>query len=203
MNRLVRLISPGLLVAALGLTACVSAPIHYHTLAAASDHAPAVSRPAPFVIEVLPVGVPPQIDQPQMVVRQGEGGLALLENQRWSAPLADELRGALSAELTRCLGAQDVAGLIRPAGIPVLRVKVQVRRLDAWPGQLVRLVADWSLSMDDEGAIRRVASHGQFEEPAVAGIPALVQAQQRAVADLAGQIVDEAGQWAHASSRRP
>jgi uncharacterized lipoprotein YmbA len=169
---------------------------------ASPDKAAPAGQGAPFVIEVLPVGVPPQIDQPQMVVRTGESGLAFLENQRWGAPLGDELRSALSAELTRRLGAQDIAGLARPVGIPVLRIKLQVRRFDAWLGQAAQLDADWSMGLADKGEIRRLACHGQFDEPALEGFPELVQAQQRAIADLAGRIADDARQLARAQSAR-
>ena len=57
--------------------------------------------PRPGVaFELLPVSVPAQDDQPQLVIRQGGQGVALLQSERWIAPLGDEIRGALSADLT-------------------------------------------------------------------------------------------------------
>lgn len=54
----------------------------------------------------------------------------------WLFGLCDEIRSALSAELTQRLNTQDISGLAQPPDKPVLRIKVQVRRLDNWPGRL-------------------------------------------------------------------
>lgn len=120
---------------ALVLAACGgSAPVRYYTLVPAADaYAPTATQSAitpsaaPFQFELLPVGVPAQVDQPQLVVRQGGQGVAVLDGERWIAPLGDEVRGALSADLARQLHTQDVSGL--PAGArPVLRIKVDLLR---------------------------------------------------------------------------
>ena len=192
-----------------GLAACGSTtPIRYHTLLApATIGTPAAGAPAtgaPFLIEVLPVGVPAQLDQPQLVVRNGDSGLFLPETERWAAPLADEFRDALSAELTRRLGTQDVAGLARPDGKPLLKIKVQVRRLDAWLGQRIQLEADWSIAASGTTAgsppsspsgttdTTRPGYQGRFDLPAPGGFPELVQAGQRAIAALAERITIDA-----------
>ncbi|CAM5542701.1 PqiC family protein [Rhodanobacter lindaniclasticus] len=96
--------------AAILLAACASAPLHYYTLlpgvpASVADPVTAI----PF--EVLPVNVPAQVDRPQLVVRQGGQSVALLEGERWIAPLADEVRGALAADLARSLPGRDVGGM--------------------------------------------------------------------------------------------
>jgi hypothetical protein len=176
---------------ALGLAACASAPVHYHTLLAPAAAAAPPARPVPFLLEVLPVGVPAQLDQPQFVVREGDGGVAVLDGERWASPLGDELRGALSATLAARLGTQDVAGLPAPAGRPVMRVKLQLRRLDAWSGQRVLLEADWSLGFADAPQAR-LACHGRFEQAAAGGYPALVAAEQHTVAALADAIAADA-----------
>lgn len=179
-----------------GLTACSSAPpIRYHTLLAPAAQTIARGEPAAFLIDVLPVGIPAQLDQPQLVVRSGDSSLALLDGERWAGPLSDELRSALSAQLTRKLKTMDIAGLPRSTDKPVLRIKLQVRRFDAWPGQRVRLDADWSLGLADETGNARLICHGQFDEPASGSYPELVQAQQRALAALADRIAADAGNW--------
>jgi uncharacterized lipoprotein YmbA len=185
-----------LAAAATGLAACSSAPpIHYHTLLAPGVQAAAGVQPAPFLIEVLPVGVPVQADQPQLVVRQGESGLALLEGERWAAPLADEVRQALSAQLASGLATQDVAGLARPGGRQLMRIKVQIRRLDSWPGQRAQLEADWSLGMADEPGAARLTCSTRLDAAAPGGYPELVQAQQRLIAALADRIGGAARAW--------
>ena len=197
MKRLVRLCQ---LAAVVGLTACSSAPVHYHTLLAPIEQVAATEQPAPFLIEVLPVGIPVQLDQPQLLVRQGDSGIAVLDGERWAGPLGDEVRAALSARLTRSLATQDVAGLARPGDRKVMRIKLQVRRFDIWPGQRSQLDADWSLGVADEAGNARLICHGQFDAPAPGGYPQLVQAQQRLIAELAARIAADARAWSRSRS---
>lgn len=197
-----RALASGLIAALAALAACGSTtPIRYHTLVApvafsapTAPAAPAPAAAAPFLIEVLPVGIPTQLDQPQMVVRSGDSGVVLLETERWAAPLADEIRDALSAELSQRLGTQDIAGLARPTGRPLLKIKVQVRRFDAWPGQRVQLDADWSLAASTPADTAPLSCQARFELPAAGGYPELVLAQQRAIAALAARIAVDARQ---------
>lgn len=185
---------PGLITLTLALASCTSAPVHYHTLLAPVGQTTTPEKPVHFLIDVLPVGVPAQLDQPQLIVRRGDSSIALLENERWTGPLSDELRSALSAELTQRLATQDVAGLVQPTGTPVLRIKLQVRRFDAWPGKHTRLEADWSMGFSSQADARLVCS-GHFEESASAGYSEMVRAQQRMVASLAADITRNAREW--------
>jgi uncharacterized lipoprotein YmbA len=191
MKRLVRRCQ---LAAVVGLTACSSAPVHYHTLLAPIEQVAATEQlAAPFLIEVLPVGIPVQLDQSQLVVRQGDSGVTVLDGERWAGPLGDEVRAALSAKLTRRLATQDIAGLARPTNKQVMRIKLQVRRFDVWPGQRSQL--DWSLGVADEAGNARLTCRGQFDATAPGGYPELVQAQQRLIAELAARIAADARAW--------
>ena len=183
------------LAAVAGLTACASAPVHYHTLLAPIEPVTASADPAPFLIEVLPVGIPVQLDQQQLVVRQGDSDVAVLDGERWAGPLGDEVRAALSATLTRRLATQDIAGLARPGDKQLMRIKLQVRRFDVWPGQRSQLDADWSLGLADEAGNARLTCRGQFEAAAPGGYPELVQAQQRLIAELAARIAADLRAW--------
>lgn len=183
----------GLAALALGLGACATTPpVRYYTLLAPPAQTAIAEPPAPFLIDVLPVGVPTRLDQPQLVVRQADSGIVVLDGERWASPLGDEVRNALSSELSHRLGTRDISGLPRPASQPVLRIKVQLRRLDAWPGQEVQLASDWSLGFADEAGNLRLLCGGQYQEPAVGGYPELVQAQQRAIAAMAASIAVDA-----------
>ncbi|MGZ5198634.1 MAG: PqiC family protein [Telluria sp.] len=185
-----------LLASLAGLSACSSAPAHYYTLLAPAVPAAESGQPSPFLIEVLPVGVPVQADQPQLVIRQGgSSSVAVLEGERWAGPLGDEIRAALSASLTRQLLTQDIAGLARPHDSQVMRIKVQVRRFDIWPGQGAQLDADWSLGVADEPGNARLACHARLGAPTAGGYPELVQAQQRLIVELAGRIAADTRAW--------
>lgn len=172
---------------ALAVGACSSAPpIRYFTLVPAADAGTTVApAAAPFQFELLPVTVPAQVDLPQLVVRQGGQGVAVLQGQRWIAPLGDELRGALSADLSRDAHAQDVSGL--PAqGKATVRIKVDVRRFDSVPGSYAYIDAAWSVRPLKGG--EPLACTSRISETVGEGYDALVQGHQQAIARLASQI---------------
>jgi hypothetical protein len=176
-------------LATLGLAACASAPVHYYTLLAAAPATEAAVAAAPFQFELMPVGIPAQVDQPQLVIRQGGQGMAPLGGERWIAPLAEEVRGALSAGLAGALHTQDVTGL--PGGdLPRLRIKVDLRRFDSAPGDYALIDAAWSIRVLQGGAT--LACTSQLREPVGAGYEALVGGHQRMLGRLAGEIAQVA-----------
>lgn len=177
--------------AALALAACASAPLHYYTLIAPAGEwasgpiAPADSPSLPF--ELLPVGVPAQVDQPQLVVRQGGQGIVPVGSERWIAPLGDEVRGALSADLARELRSQDVSGM--PGNDkPVLRIKLDLRRFDSAPGSYALIEGAWSVRLLHGNHSAVLACTSRVSESVGPGYDALVQGHQRALGELAGQI---------------
>lgn len=185
------------LLATLGLAACTSAPTHYYTLVATAPASPA-SVPAPaFQFEMLSVRMPVQVDQPQMVVRQSTGALAILETERWGAPLADEFHDALAGQLEQKLGTRDLAGLPKAADKPVVSLQTDVRRFDSLPGQYALIDVVWSLSQRSEGQKRRTLTCASvIREASGVGMDDLVLAHQKAIGQLAGQIAKAANSWA-------
>jgi uncharacterized lipoprotein YmbA len=183
------------MAAVLGLAACASAPLHYYTLippalippAGDGVASPAMESGAALPFELLPVSVPAQVDQPQLVVREGSQGVALLEGERWIAPLGDELRGALSADLARELHSQDVSGL--PGNDkPRLRIKLDVRRFDSQPGSYALIEGNWSVRVLHGAEETAVACTSRVSESVGPGYDALVQGHQQAIGQLAAQI---------------
>ncbi|MCA6970496.1 PqiC family protein [Pectobacterium carotovorum] len=187
------------------LSACSSPPVRYHTLLTPASPAATLSfmanttHAAPFFIDVLPVGIPAQLDTSQLVIRQGDSGAVVLDNERWLSPLSEEIRTALSADLTQRLNTQDVSGLVRSADTPVVRIHLQVRRFDSWPGQSVALDADWSLSavgaVGEEDGRARLICRSQFTEQTANSDTAMLRAQQQIIARLAEQIAATANRW--------
>lgn len=181
--------------AMLALCSCASNPVNYYTLVPPASATTTIntSAPARFSIHVLPVGIPAQLDQQQMVVRSGDGSVAILDGERWVAPLGDELRAALSSALVQRLNTQDIAGLPRVADQNVLSIRVQVRRFDAWPGRSVQLEADWTISAQYGERNTRIACYSRLDEAASGDYADMVRAQQHIVGELAGQIAIAAG----------
>ena len=177
---------PWILAGALALAGCASAPIRYYTLV--PPYTPAATlTPAPYAFELLPVTVPAQVDVPQLVVRDGGQGMQLLDGQRWIAPLGDEIRSALSADLAHALGVPNLSGL-PDNGAPRLRIKLDVRRFESVPGQRASIDAAWSLHRVGDGSQPAFACTSRIDETVGPGYDALVAGHQQALAALATRI---------------
>jgi len=168
--------------------ACASAPTNFYTLQHSAAAPAQATGPAPaFLIDVLPVAVPAQVDQPQLLVRQSEQRVAVLDNEHWAAPLATELRGALAADLVDALGTRDMHGLASAKqAAPLYRIQLDVRRFDSWPGRHALIEADWSIRGEAERAL--VTCTSSAVENVEPGYDALVQGHQRAIARIADDI---------------
>jgi uncharacterized lipoprotein YmbA len=177
--------------AVLGVAACASAPLHYYTLvppAGEMEDATSAATSTPSLpFELLPVGVPAQVDQPQLVVREGGQGVALLDGERWIAPLGEELRAALSADLARELHSQDISGL-PSSDRPLLRIKLDLRRFDSQPGSYALIEGNWSVRVLHGAGEHALACSSRISETVGPGYDALVQGHQHAIGRLAAQI---------------
>ncbi|MCH4901840.1 membrane integrity-associated transporter subunit PqiC [Pseudomonas sp. CH235] len=154
------------------LAACRSDPISFHTLTPAQPAGPSYSVVGEIQIESMTV--PPQVDRPQIVIRQGDSGLAILETQWWAASLSEELRSALSDQLNN----------VRVNGKVLLRVEVQ--RFDSVPGQYALMDANWRLRSAD-GAFS-LNCRSVLQTASGVSIDDLVAAQQNNVKRLAALV---------------
>lgn len=170
------------------LAACSSAPTHFYTLLPPAQPVTAPVAQATFAIQVELIGVPAEADQAQWLVRTGPGQVAVLDNERWAAPLADELRAAFTDELTRQLGARDVYKATSHAGMPVYRVQIDVRRFESAAGLYALIDADWSIARRDGASAPALDCHSHAAQPVEPGYAALAIGHQRAVAAISTKI---------------
>ena len=173
------------------VTGCASSPAsHFYTLSAGGDTTSAVAPPAAanpaLLIELAPVDVPQQVAKPQLVVQNDATQVRVLEQERWASLPGDEIRRALSGDLTQQLGTIDVYGSPHPDGLPVYRVSVNVQRFESWPGSHALIDAVWSVRSLASQAVMTCRS--VVEEPVGDGYDALVAGHRRAVEDLATAI---------------
>ncbi|WP_085709957.1 MULTISPECIES: membrane integrity-associated transporter subunit PqiC [unclassified Pseudomonas] len=165
------------LAACLLLGACRSDPISFHTLTPAQ---PMPGRSGQD-IAIESISVPPQVDRPQIVIRQGNSGLAILETQWWGASLSDELRSALVDQLSN-------AGVARKTS-----VRIDVQRFDSIPGQYGLMDVKWRLRPADAGDSGLLTCRSILQTPSGPSIDDLVNAQQNNVKRLAELIRQAAG----------
>lgn len=174
-----------ILVVAAMLAGCSSAPqTRYHTLMP-TDVAAAAAAAAPIAVVLEPVRVPAQVDQPQWLVRLADGGVAVLEQDRWASPLRDELRQALREDLIVRYGASET----RPAsGVAPIRVGVDVRRFDSVLSREARTEGTWTLAGGDTTGARVFRCDWFIREVAGTDTQSLAAAHRRAVARLGNAI---------------
>ena len=167
-----------LLTALLLLAACRSDPIQFHTLMPA--YLSGNSRSGAADIQIVGISVPPQVDRPQIVIRQGNSGLAILETQWWAASLVDELRSALVGQLTNSTPSRKFS------------VRLDVQRFDSVPGQYALLDVRWRLRQIN-GDRPALTCRTTLQSPAGPSIDELVVAHQnnlKRFAALINQTVD-------------
>ncbi|MHC8320508.1 PqiC family protein [Pseudomonas sp. GB2N2] len=167
-----------LVTACLLLVACRSDPIQFHTLTPTQLSGNARGNGGEILIEGL--SVPPQVDRPQIVIRQGNSGLAILETQWWAASLVDELRSALVDQLANS----------NPQG--KVSVRLDVQRFDSIPGQYALIDVKWRLRRAGERDSALVTCRSTLQTPSGPSVDDLVIAQQNNVKRLAALISNTA-----------
>ncbi len=168
---------------ALFILGCGSAPTptHFHTLIPPAS-ANAERSHAGVVIDwqLLPVKIPAQVDQPQWVLRSADGSLVVLEQERWIAPLADEIHAAVVERLTQTLGPPGTGEAAKP-----WLVRIDIRRFDLVAGGQATLTADWSAARDGTA----INCHATVvSQPTSSGYAALASAQRQGISELADAI---------------
>lgn len=156
------------------LAACRSEPIQFHTLTPTQLGGTTRGNGGEILIEGL--SVPPQVDRPQIVIRQGNSGLAILETEWWAASLVDELRSALVDQLANSISQRKVS------------VRVDVQRFDSIPGQYALMDVKWRLRGASEGDTTLVSCRSTLQTPSGPSIDDLVIAHQHNVRRLAELI---------------
>jgi len=129
--------------------------------------------------------VPERLNR-QNLLLLNNGALKLLERDRWSAPLPDELRDALSQRLQDSLAAVDLyqQGL---SGInPVYNITTQVLRLDAELGKGANAEICWTVRRSPEGRV--VAGCTRAELSASRGVEGVVAAYRKVIIQTAADI---------------
>jgi uncharacterized lipoprotein YmbA len=157
------------------LGACASDPVHYHTLML--PHTSGAPQGASADIQIERVTVPPQVDRTQIVIRQGNSGLAILEFEWWGASLAEEFQSALEDQL-------NAGGSQRKSSL-----RVDVQRFDSLPGQYALMEVKWRLrSLGAGNSVIEMTCRTTLQSPSGATIEDLVVAHQNNVKRLAATI---------------
>lgn len=102
----------------------------------------------PMSVVVAAVTVPEIVDRPQIVVRVDANQVRLDEYARWADPLKGQIQRTVAADLALALQGARVSSYPQEGdGASSWRVRVDVSRFDAAPGDTVTVDALWSVSV--------------------------------------------------------
>jgi hypothetical protein len=193
MNRFFRWIIP--MLAALVLAGCLSGPTPsaYYILEPGAS-APDSRGPAPPLARTIgigPVTVPAYLDRAAMVTRIGPNRVRINDDQRWAAPLQDEILRVLAADLADGPGVREVIVFPWASTIqPDLWFQVQVRAFEGQPGDKVHLVAVWRLTSEASGRHLDIQRTSRIDQPAKgSGYAALAAAMGQALDTLSREML--------------
>ncbi|PXX51543.1 hypothetical protein SAMN05660489_06337 [Pseudomonas sp. LAMO17WK12:I10] len=163
-----------LTITLLFLAACRSDSIQFHTLTPAQPWNFPPLGGAEIQIDI--VTVPPQVDRQQIVIRQSNSSLAILETQWWSASLADEMRSALADRLLS-------GGIGRKVS-----VRLDVQRFDSFPGQYALVDITWRIRNQGIDDNILLTCRSIYRTPAGSSVNDIVIAHQSNIQKLATDI---------------
>ena len=140
------------------------------------------------MIAITSLTVPAVVDRPQFVLNQADNSVALLEQQRWAAPLKEQISSVLAVDLSRRLGdALVTAWPQTPPASTTFTVNVGVQRFESRMDQGATLEAVWQV-LDARGVPVQSGRIAQQEAIQGSGYAALAAAHERAVGKLADDI---------------
>jgi uncharacterized lipoprotein YmbA len=179
------------LCALLLLAGCVTRrPDHFYVL----DPQPAAIGEPRLQFDrqvVLSVTIPSLLDRGEMVITTSSG-VAVMDHERWAAPLADLIAASLSQDIERRRA--DVVVLPKSAnkaGIPIVRVTVEIDRVTARLGDHLNIETHWRVTDAGTGkeTVGRDAFASQQQPQSYAEVAAALGACVARLADrLAGVI---------------
>ena len=188
-----------IIIAAVAVAGCSSAPSRFYTLTptAMGDGAPAAN----YAVAVGPVSVPALVDRPQFTVQVATNRVELDEFNRWAAPLNESIARAVAGDLAVLLGTSDVASGQIANFNPAYRVTIDVQRFDSIQGEAVVIDAVWAVHALKGGDTRSGRTLAR-ETVSGKGFDALAAAHSRALTKVSADIA-AAIRAANAASETP
>jgi uncharacterized protein len=187
--------------AGLALASCAdSQPTRFYTLAALGDvpEATIPATPPDLTVGVGPVTLPPYLDRPQLVTRDGSNRVVLADFDSWAEPLDGLFARVLAENLALRLETDDVLLLPQSRSMPLdYQVEVDVSRFDVdTSGDAVLDARWWVLDGDGERLLRN--GHSTITEPIQAGDPTAAAAGlSRALGAMSHEIAQAIAAEAH------
>lgn len=163
---------------------CASAPIHYYSLTSATSAMSSGTRPACCNLEVASVRIPAEVDRAELVARQSDSELVVLDNEAWISPLRDEIKSALLNEIRLRLS----GGKADAAAPQKITVRINVQHFESVPGSYALVQVAWRLTLSLPPKELTCDCQTTAKIEVAPGIPALIRGHQQALAKVGDQI---------------
>jgi uncharacterized protein len=184
------------------LTACATPATRFYTLGTDAEPTIAKNTTSPALrIDVRPVKVPAAVARSQLVVQVNPAQVQVLEDDRWSSALPDEIRYALAARVSQQAGAYAPSAVVRGGEVPVYQVGVDVQRFESWPGSHVLIDVVWNVRRS--AGLATLSCHSIVSEPVSGGYQAIVDGHRHAINAIAAQIAEVVHDFAASAADRP
>jgi uncharacterized lipoprotein YmbA len=175
---------------ALITTACGRSPrVTFYLLEpVAKKETSALAKGAVPTIVVGPVTLPEVVDRPQLVVGVAANRVDILEEHRWAEPLNSEIPSLIAQNLGRMLGSNRVWSYRQQVGVvPDYHVLLDFVRFESQSMREVIVEAFWTIR-STVGGVTRVGHSLVHENAQEVGYDSLVDAYNRALVDLSGDL---------------
>lgn len=175
-----------LLLLSMCIAGCSSAPREqFYTFGAPSLANGEAGSP---LLVVAQVSLPEAVDRPQIVIREAQNQVSLLEQQRWASSLQNQLTQALAGYLQAALPQWQLALRQQHANREAKwTLWLDVHNFELSTKQGTRLEVSWSLRSSD-GKQQHKAQASIQQACVSCDTAALVAAQEKAIAQLAKEI---------------
>jgi uncharacterized protein len=173
------------------LSACATRQADHFYVLSTQPPGAGSARTSPITPLVLRVAVSPVFDRAEMIVNTSPDGVAILEHERWAAPLSDLMRQSLARNLEARRSDLLVSGQgVAHANEPVAHISVDIVQLTAYLGGRASIEAHWSIvdprsGKDRAGGEVFTASSNQPD------YAALADAISRCLGSLSDRLVEQ------------
>jgi uncharacterized protein len=159
-------------------------PDHFHVLSV-QPQGSGMARTVPTVQATLKVTLPSLVDRPQVVLNTSSDSVAVLEHERWAAPLPDLVTQTLAQDIERrrsdlLVGVRSVSHSTSNE----INITVDIVQMWAHPGARSSIETHWRIV--DRRTGTEVTGGGEFNAP----LPADPAAIGHGLSEVLGLLAD-------------
>lgn len=175
-----------------GNLGCSRSPDVRHFVLGTQFASDAGQRAPDLAVLIGPIRLPAYLERPHFARRAGGGKIELDEFNRWLGGFESNLTNALAADLRRQLGSVRVVGYPSSAPFPIdYSVRIHVDEWIVDESNTLKVRLRWALAGQGAGRAPLLSAHESAIEVPGRSSEAIVEAHDRALAELAQSLADE------------